>query len=401
MRFQQLTGPLMAKGIEDTLFYVYNRLLALNEVGGNPGKFGITIDEFHQANQKASTTWPHKMNATATHDTKRGEDVRARLNVLSEIPDEWEKQVLTWIHLNHSKKNEVRGRAVPIPNDEYFFYQTLVGSYPFDESENASFIGRVKDYMLKSVREAKLHTAWLRPDSAYEEEFLAFVERVLEPSDSNEFMKEFLPFQKWVASYGIFNSLSQVLLKYTAPGVPDTYQGTELWDLSMVDPDNRRPVDYEQRMSLLKDIKEKSQTDSLKLIDELFSTMEDGRIKLFLTHKVLQARKEHWDVFMKGDYLPLEVSGKFKEHVVAFARRIGDTIAIAVAPRFLTSLIETGQYPLGEQVWADTQLQLPQGSHSTWQDAITNQTISQSGTIAIGQILQHFPVALLITQSNP
>lgn len=399
MRFQQLTGPLMAKGIEDTLFYVYNRLLALNEVGGNPGEFGITLDEFHAFNQEQNTDWPHKMNATATHDTKRGEDVRARLNVLSEIPDEWEKQVKTWSEINRSKKKDVRGKAVPVPNDEYFLYQTLIGSYPFNESENASFIGRVKDYMLKSVREAKLHTAWLRPDSAYEEEFMAFVERVLDPSDSNQFMQEFLPFQKWVASYGIFNSLSQVLLKYTTPGVPDTYQGTELWDLSMVDPDNRRPVDYEQRISFLKDIKEKAQTDSLKLIDELLSTREDGRIKLFLTHKLLQARKENLAVFQKGDYQPIEVIGKFKEHIVAFARRFEDKIAIAVAPRFFTQLIQPEGYPLGEQVWVDTQLQLPQDASSTWQDAITNQAISGNGTLAIGQILQHFPVALLV--NNP
>jgi len=397
MRFQQLSGPLMAKGIEDTLFYLYNRYLALNEVGGNPGKFGITLDEFHEVNQKQSALWLHKMNATATHDTKRGEDVRPRLHVLSEIPDEWEKQVITWIQLNRSKKNELRGRAVPVPNDEYFFYQTLLGSYPFDESENESFIGRVKDYMLKSVREAKLHTAWLRPDSDYEEGFLAFVEKVLEPSDSNEFMKEFLPFQKWVAGYGIFNSLSQVLLKYTAPGVPDTYQGTELWDLSMVDPDNRRPVDYQQRISFLKDIKERQHTDIGKLTDELLSTKEDGRIKLFLTHKVLQARKENLDVFQKGDYQPIEVSGKFKEHIVAFARSFGDTTAIAIAPRFFTSLIQPGEYPIGE-VWADTQLQLPQGMQSSWRDAITGQTIS--GTGAIAQILQHFPVALLVSQHN-
>ena len=397
MRFQQLSGPLMAKGIEDTLFYLYNRYLALNEVGGNPGKFGITLDEFHEVNQKQSALWLHKMNATATHDTKRGEDVRPRLHVLSEIPDEWEKQVITWIQLNRSKKNELRGRAVPVPNDEYFFYQTLLGSYPFDESENESFIGRVKDYMLKSVREAKLHTAWLRPDSDYEEGFLAFVEKVLEPSDSNEFMKEFLPFQKWVAGYGIFNSLSQVLLKYTAPGVPDTYQGTELWDLSMVDPDNRRPVDYQQRISFLKDIKERQHTDIGKLTDELLSTKEDGRIKLFLTHKVLQARKENLEVFQKGDYQPIEVSGKFKEHIVAFARSFGDTTAIAIAPRFFTSLVQPGEYHIGE-VWADTQLQLPQGMQSSWRDAITGQTIS--GTGAIAQILQHFPVALLVSQHN-
>ena len=395
MRFQQLTGPLMAKGIEDTLFYVYNRLLALNEVGGNPGNFGIILDEFHQVNHKQNTAWPHKMNATATHDTKRGEDARARLNVLSEIPDAWEKQVKIWSEINQSKKNEVRGKAVPVPNDEYFFYQTLVGSYPFDERENDSFLGRIKDYMLKSVREAKLHTAWLRPDSDYEAEFLAFVERVLEPSDTNEFMQVFLPFQKWVAGYGIFNSLSQSLLKYTAPGVPDTYQGTELWDLSMVDPDNRRPVNYEQRRSFLKDIKEKAKTDNLKLIDEVLSSKEDGKIKLFLIHQALQARKEHIKVFQNGDYRPLEVVGKFKEHVVAFARSVGDTMAITVAPRFFTTLVEPGVEPLGEQVWADTQLQLPQGSPSTWRNAITHEAIAGSGTMAIGQILQHFPVALL------
>jgi (1->4)-alpha-D-glucan 1-alpha-D-glucosylmutase len=318
--------------------------------------------------------------------------------VLSEIPEEWEKQVKTWSEINRSQKKDVRGKAVPVPNDEYFFYQTLVGSYPFNESENESFVGRVKDYMLKSVREAKLHTAWLRPDSAYEEGFLAFVEKVLEHSESNQFMKEFLPFQKWVAGYGIFNSLSQVLLKYTAPGVPDTYQGTEFWDLSMVDPDNRRPVDYSLRISSLKDIKEKAQTDTLKLIDELLSSKEDGRIKLFLTHKVLQARKENLEVFQKGDYLPVEVVGKFKDHIVAFARSFGDTTAIAIAPRFLTSLVQSGESPLGEQVWADTQLQLPQGSSSTWRDAIADQTISGSGAIAIGQILQHFPVALLVSQ---
>lgn len=396
MRFQQLTGPLMAKGIEDTLFYVYNRLLALNEVGGNPEIFGITVDDFHKANQKQSAAWPDKMNATATHDTKRGEDVRPRLNVLSEIPDEWEKQVKTWSELNRSKKSNLRGRIVPVPNDEYFFYQTLIGSYPFNENENAEFVIRVKDYMLKSVREAKLHTAWLRPDSDYEEGFLTFVEKVLEPSESNPFMQEFLPFQKRVSGYGIFNSLSQVLLKYTAPGVPDTYQGTEFWDLSMVDPDNRRPVDYDQRISCLQEIKQKLTIDSLKLIDELLSSQEDGRIKLFLTYRVLQARKEHLTVFQKGDYRPLEVRGKYKDHIVAFARQDGETTAITIAPRFFTSLVQPGKYPLGEQVWVDTQLQLPQGSGSSWRNAITEQTISESGEVAIAQILQHFPVALLI-----
>ena len=397
MRMQQLSGPLMAKGIEDTLFYVYNRHLALNEVGGNPGKFGITVEDFHEFNQHQNVAWPHKMNATATHDTKRGEDVRARLQVLSEIPEEWEVQVKNWSVMNLSKKSYVRGKAVPVPNDEYFFYQSLLGAYPFDESENESFLQRVKDYILKSIREAKLHTAWLRPDSDYEQGFLAFVDRVLERSDSNQFMKEFLSFQKRVANYGIFNSLSQTMLKYTCPGVPDTYQGTELWDLSMVDPDNRRPVNYEQRIGFLNEIKDKAQTDILNLLDELLSSKEDGRIKLFLTHKVLQARKENLAVFEKGDYQPLDVVGKYRDCVVAFARSFGDKMAIAVCSRFFTNLVQPGELPLGE-VWADTKLLMPQGVQYTWRDAIANQTISGDDRVAIAQILQHFPVALLISQ---
>ena len=396
MRLQQLSGPLMAKGIEDTLFYVFNRLVSLNEVGGNPGKFGITLADFHNFNQEQSKAWAYKMNATATHDTKRGEDVRARLNVLSEIPEEWEKHVKSWSEINRPQKSNVRGKEVPVPNDEYFFYQALIGTYPFDENENATFLERIKDYMLKSVREAKMQTAWLRPDSAYEEGFLGFVEKVLTPSESNQFLKELLPFQKRIADYGIFNSLSQTLLKYTAPGVPDTYQGTEFWDLSMVDPDNRRPVDYEQRISVLKDIKQKSQTDNLKLIDELMSTKKNGKIKLFITHKVLQARKEQLEVFQKGEYLPLEVVGKFKDHIVAFARSFENTTVIAIAPRFLSSLIAPDENPLGEKVWADTQLQLPQGFSSSWQDIFTGQTLTGNGTLAIAQVLQHFPVALLL-----
>lgn len=396
MRLQQLSGPLMAKGIEDTLFYVYNRLLSLNEVGGHPGKFGLTIADFHKFNQEQNSTWTHKMNATATHDTKRGEDVRARLNVLSEIPEEWENQVETWSDINRSCKIDVRGKAVPAPNDEYFFYQTLVGSYPFDESENEAFVGRIKDYMLKSVREAKLYTAWLRPDSAYEEGFLAFVDKVLDFDESNSFIQEFLPFQKRVADYGIFNSLSQTLLKYTSPGVPDTYQGTELWDLSMVDPDNRRPVDYEQRITFLKEIKEKAQTDILTLIDDLLSNKEDGRIKLFLTYKALQARTQNLAIFQKGDYQPLEVSGKFKEHIVAFARSDGNKTIVVITPRFLTSLVKPGKYPLGEQVWQDTCVHLPPSVSSTWQDAITDQKIQTNGTLPVGEALKYFPVALAI-----
>ena len=397
MRLQQLTGPLMAKGIEDTLLYVYNRLLSLNEVGGNPSQFGITVADFHEFNQRQQQLWPHKMNATATHDTKRGEDVRARINVISEIPEEWEKQVKCWSEINASKKRNRKGRGLPEKNDEYFFYQTLVGAFPFAESEYATFTQRVKEYVVKAVREAKVHTAWLRPDSGYEEAFVAFIDEVLKPSEDNPFMQEFLPFQKRIAEYGIFNSLSQTLLKVTTPGVPDFYQGTELWELSLVDPDNRRPVDFEQRLSFLKDIKEKAQQDVLKLIQELLANKEDGRIKLFLIARVLEARKQNLQLFQVGDYLPLEVVGKFKDQVVAFAKRYENKVAIALAPRMLTSLVPSGTYPLGKDVWQDTQLQLPAGMPSSWKDALSDQLLTTNGTLLVGEALKDFPVALLIS----
>lgn len=396
MKLQQMTGPLMAKGIEDTLFYVYNRLISLNEVGGNPGEFGITLADFHEFNKKQQETWPHKMNATATHDTKRGEDVRARINVISEIPEEWEKQVKAWSEINKSKKKKLKNRMVPDVNDEYFFYQTLVGTYPFEDIKDTDFNERMKNFVIKAVREAKVHTAWLRPDSDYEAAYMDFVDSVLE---DEQFIKEMLPFQKMVAQYGIFNSLSQTLLKATAPGVPDVYQGTEFWDLSHVDPDNRRPVDFDLRISVLRDIKEKAQKDIPNLIGELFSTRSDARIKLFLINRILEARKENRELFQEGDYLPLEVTGKFKDNVVAFARKYGDKVAIAIAPLFLTSVVKPGEDPLGEAVWNDTRIELPPGMPSVWKDAITAQTIQANGKVLIGEALKHFPVALLINSS--
>lgn len=397
MRLQQYTGPLMAKGVEDTAFYVYNRMVSLNEVGGHPGYFGIAVADFHEFNQTQSKIWPHKMNATSTHDTKRGEDLRARLNVISEIPEEWEKQVKTWSEINRSKKVDSSGLKVPDANDEYLFYQNLLGAFPFDETEQAGFLDRMKDFIIKAIREAKAHTAWLRPDTAYEEGCMSFVEEVLKPSHENEFLKAFRPFQKKVAEYGIYNSLSQTLLKVASPGVPDFYQGTELWDFSLVDPDNRRPVDFDLRVSWLKEIKQKAQSDILGLITELLSTKEDARIKLFLTAQLLEARKRNLELFREGDYLPLEATGKFKEHIIAIARRYENTVAIAIAPRFFTSLIQPGEYPLGEQLWEDTRIELPEGMPSSWQDAITTQKLQTDGKILIGQALQHFPVGMLIS----
>ncbi|MGE5655461.1 MAG: malto-oligosyltrehalose synthase [Actinomycetota bacterium] len=398
MKFQQLTGPLMAKGIEDTLFYVYNRLLSLNEVGGNPGHFGISLTDFHEFNKNQQEVWLHKMNATATHDTKRGEDVRARINVLSEIAEEWDRQVQAWSELNREHRQTLKGRIVPDPNDEYFFYQTLVGTLPFEGIENTDFIERMKHFVIKAVRESKVHTAWLRPDQDYEAAYMEFVDSVLQPSENNQFLREVMPFWKRVAAYGIFNSLSQTLLKATAPGVPDFYQGTEFWDLSHVDPDNRRPVDFERRVAVLQEVKEKAQADILKLVDELISTREDARIKLFLTHRILEARKQYRQLFMEGSYQPLVAVGSFQEQVVAFARQYGEQAMLVVVPRFLTSLIPPEAVPLGEKVWQDTQLELPQEMPSLWKDAITNQTVQVNGNLAIGEALKVFPVALLISQ---
>lgn len=392
MKFQQMTGPLMAKGLEDTALYIYNPLLSLNEVGGNPGHFGISAAHFHAFNQHKCDRWLHSMNATATHDTKRGEDVRARLNVLSELPQEWEEQVRTWNQLNQSKKTQVKGKSLPDRNDEYFLYQTLIGSFPFADFELPEFIERVKNYGIKAIKEAKVHTAWLRPNETYEESYLKFVDAILQ---DQEFLQAFRPFQQRIAEYGIYNSLSQVLLKNGSPGVPDLYQGCELWDLSMVDPDNRRPVDYEHRISLLHEIQTSAKNNIQSLLNDLLESKEDGRIKLFLTHRILQARQEYSKLFQAGNYQPLEISGRFANHVIAFARVFEGQVALSIAPRFLTSLIQPGELPLGKSVWQDTQIHIPGEISAKWRNVITDQPLAGKDRLSVGEALKHFPVALL------
>jgi (1->4)-alpha-D-glucan 1-alpha-D-glucosylmutase len=389
MRFQQFTGPLMAKGFEDTLLYVYNRLLSLNEVGGNPNRFALSRNAFHRFGQRRRNQWPHTMNTTSTHDTKRGEDVRARINVLSEMPEEWDGTIKTWNRINRKKKRRVRKTQVPDKNDEYFFYQTVIGTYPFDESDHAGFVERIKAYTIKAVREAKVHTAWLKPDTAYEEAFTAFVEATLNDSG---FLEHFLPFQKKVAHYGLFNALSMALTKMTFPGIPDFYQGTELWDLNLVDPDNRRPVDFQKRERALREIREGKPSD---LAAELLSEREDGRVKLFLIQKVLEARNRHRELFQHGSYMPLDMAGTHREHVIAFARTLGDTWALTVVPRFLTALIEESELPLGPKVWKDTAVVLPAGAPGRWRDAVTDGVMDGMGSLLVGDALKAFPAALL------
>ena len=400
MRFQQLTGPVMAKGVEDTTLYAYNRLVSLNEVGGRPDHFGCSLEEFHTFNTKKRDLWPNSLNATATHDTKRGEDVRARINVLSEMPDEWLKKVRTWIKINRGKKKRVQGLAVPDRNDEYFLYQTLIGAWPFSDADYPDFVQRIKAYIVKAVREAKVHTAWLKPDTEYEDAYVSFAERILARSQANAFLKDIIPFCRRVSHYGMLNSLSQTLIKITSPGVPDFYQGTELWDLSLVDPDNRRPVDFEKRRAMLAVIREEEDSNIDRLIQDLLATREDGKIKLFLIYRALKARRTHREIFQEGAYLPLESGGRFGSHVIAFARRHEQQWAIVIAPRFLSHLVQEGDFPLGRKVWQDTEVTMPDGAPAQWRNAITSEVLSAGKALPVGDALLKFPVALLMGEGK-
>ena len=397
MRFQQFTGPAMAKGFEDTLLYVYNRFVSLNEVGGAPNTFGVPVEEFHRYYQLRARDWPHAMNTTSTHDSKRGEDVRARLNVLSEIPDRWRAAVTRWTRMNERHKQRCGDVLAPVANDEYLLYQTLVGALPFDEREYDAFQQRIKDYMVKAVREAKTHSEWVQPNEPYEAACRQFVEKILDRSPANPFWADFLPFQKEISQYGVYNSLAQTLLKITCTGLPDFYQGAELWDLNLVDPDNRRPVDFERRRRLLREL------DQLRLGEASRTALfDDGLIKLFLIRQGLRARQENRDIFDTGDYRPAAVTGSRAHHVIAFFRFQREAgYVLVVAPRFLTSLVRLGQPPLGREVWEDTSIALPEDAPPAWQDAITNATRQPQGQLLIGDILTEFPVALLVARASP
>jgi (1->4)-alpha-D-glucan 1-alpha-D-glucosylmutase len=396
-RFQQFTGPLMAKGFEDTLLYVYNRLLSLNEVGGDPRSFGTSLEDFHGYHEKRGVQWPHTMNATTTHDCKRGEDVRPRIHVLTEIPGEWEAHLKHWNRINRKKKERVKGFRVPDRNDEYFLYQTIIGACPARVPPDSAFAERVREYVVKAVREAKVHTAWLRPDREYEQAYLVFVDRLLHVDPNNAFLEDFLPFQRRVAFYGLFSALSQTLIKITLPGVPDFYQGTEFWDLTLVDPDNRRPVDFRRRKEVLDDIRTRMKTSMSGLLRDLLRRKEDGRIKLFLIHRALAARNHRAGLFRDGQYDPLTVTGRFRDHVVAFSRRRTEACAVTIAPRFLTGLIREGDMPLGTKIWDDTRVTLPGGGNRIWHNTLTGRTVRGESSFLLGDILEDFPVALLIS----
>jgi (1->4)-alpha-D-glucan 1-alpha-D-glucosylmutase len=312
MRLQQFTGAIMAKGFEDTALYRYGKFLSLNEVGGDPAQFGTSTKQFHAFNKLRQQHWPLTLNASSTHDTKRGEDMRARLNVLSEIPAEFTASVQRWAELSKSLKQKVDGEPAPDRAEEYFLYQTLLGAYPTNPTAQQQFPSRIAAYMVKALREAKRHSNWLNPNLPYETAVTAFTNGLL---SNHDFLEVFLPLQQKVAFYGVYNSLSQTLLKITCPGIPDFYQGSELWDLALVDPDNRRPIDYTQRQTLLKEV---TQIQPSK-VPNLLKNSADGKIKLYLIQRALRCRRELHAVFEEGEYVPLAVRGFCGGNVVLSA----------------------------------------------------------------------------------
>lgn len=356
-RFQQITGPVMAKGIEDTALYRYYPLASLNEVGSNPNDFGIDLNTFHSRNFEKKEHWPYSMLATTTHDTKRSEDVRARINVLSEIPEEWEKALMRWSKWNESVKPIENGESID-KNDEYLLYQTLIGTWPLEkmnESDYKNFVARIQKYMEKATKEAKIHTSWINPNEFYDKILHTFIEKILEPSEANLFLNDLQAFISKILPFGLLNSLSQLILKLTSPGIPDLFQGNEIWDFSLVDPDNRRKVNYKLRVDLLESI-QNSQTNLSLLVKE----PKDGRIKLFITKKILQFRKNHPKPFLNGSYTPLNVKGPLAEHVIAFARIFGDEVVLVITTRFFSLFMENFQTTLNKSkksIWEDTYIE--------------------------------------------
>jgi (1->4)-alpha-D-glucan 1-alpha-D-glucosylmutase len=409
MRFQQFTGPVMAKGMEDTAFYRHFPLASLNEVGGDLTRFGTSPGFFHEKNLIRRRGWPNAMLTTSTHDSKRGEDVRALINVLSEIPGDWYRAVTSWRDLNRKRIVQTPGGPAPSPNEEYLFYQTLVGAWPLrpmNPAEYRDFIGRMENYMEKAVREAKVHSSWINPNGAYEDAVRAFVRGALQQSPDNEFLDSFISFRCRVASAGVWNALSQVLLKTTAPGVPDFYQGSELWNLTLVDPDNRRGVDFSRCRSLLDQIDRSAADQHAELVDRLARNPNDGGVKLYVTSRALRFRRENRDLFAKGAYLPLRSIGDRHRHVVGFARVLGRRQVIILAGRLFSDLVAGQTLPVGESSWHDTSLLLRSELGCTEYRDVFSQSLvkpeSRNGksVLPLSRVFATLPLALLVGEKT-
>jgi (1->4)-alpha-D-glucan 1-alpha-D-glucosylmutase len=402
MRWQQFTGPLMAKAFEDTFLYVYNPLISLNEVGGEPRPSVAVSETFSHFIADRRKHWPNSMNATTTHDTKRSEDVRARINVLSEIPGQWKEHLERWSKLNAQYKTKVNGQQVPDRNEEIFLYQTLLGMWQPDGNEHASLVERLQAYAIKATREAMVHTRWTLPSTAHEDALKKFVASILQPGAKNTFLRDFLAFQQSIAYSGMVNGLGQAVLKIVSPGIPDFYQGSELWDLRVVDPDNRQPVDFAKRSSMLATLKESEPSASLS--EQLTSQWRDGGLKLYAIWKALHFRRQHPDLFSEGDFLQLEATGPSAEHVLAILRRHKREWTLFVAPRWLARAREIKTVDANAR-WSGTTIPLSDAAPQHWRNVFTGENVSavadEQASLAIGEIFRYFPIALLSSRDQP
>ncbi len=401
LKFQQLTGPVMAKGVEDTAFYVYNRFLASNDVGSSMEAFGIELEDFHDANRARLQVAPDAMLATSTHDTKRSEDVRNRMDVLSEMTYVWPSYVRRWVRLNQRHKRTLSdGRVAPSLNEEYFIYQTLAGAWPWrmqGSDERGEFVERMQQYMTKALSEAKVNLSWTNPNPAYLDAVHGFLRAILmrdargrEPRFVDT-MGEVLPA---LQMFGAVNSLAQVVLKVASPGMPDFYQGTEMWDLSLVDPDNRRPVDYEKRRQALAWLQEQATgLGQLAVCREVLDRLEDGRVKLWTVHRALQLRNRMADTFRRGEYVPVTATNGLGEHVLGFTR--GGRV-LAVVPRFAYTLMGgKARLPLNG-AWGRGELQVPEMAGASLENVFTGEVVrvEADGRLALKVVFGEFPVFL-------
>ncbi len=385
-RLMQFTGPLMAKGMEDTLMYTYNRFINHNEVGDSPASFGINADEYHQLMLERQKSWPLSMNSTSTHDTKRGEDVRARLNVLTDLSELWIEKVKEWTEINSTLKVN----NAPDENDEYFIYQTIIGAHPMPGEDEDDFCNRLQEYLVKGLREAKRKSNWAEPNEDYEEATKNFVKALLD--SESKFKESFTDFHKIISDFGIINSLIQIILKFTCPGVPDLYQGCELWDFSLVDPDNRRPVDYIKRRNFLEK-QNKTVLNQTETWDFLWQNRYNANIKSALTNTLLIERKNSPNLFL-SEYIPLETKGKYKNNVLAYARKLHDQWFVVVLPLQLAT-INDNIPTVGSQDWENTQVLLPGNAPSVWKHILSGKENNFKNFINLNEIFKIIPMVLL------
>ncbi len=402
LRWQQLTGAIMAKGFEDTLLYVYSPLLSLNDVGGDPRASAVQTADFNGFVKRRFEEEPYGLNTTATHDTKRGEDVRARINVLSDMNKEWTKRVKHWMALNAKARKIVKGEIAPDRNEEIHIYQTLAGAWPLNSENIPQFRERMAEYIHKANREAKVHTRWTNPNPEREAAVEKFVNSLTSPAASNRFRRDFVEFHEKVAYFGAINALAQLLVKLTVPGIPDVYQGCELWDLHLVDPDNRRAVDYEARKKILEQIERQCERgmNAGSYIEEIVSGWRDGRVKFFTTWKTANFRREFPQLLLNGSYEVLQATGKRAENVFAFARSQGKRFAIVVVPKWLAASGAPMRQTSMRGFWGNTAVTLPGKLQQECKNIFTDETIEPersrgAGILRVAELLTDFPVACL------